>query len=103
METIGKKIIEALEGGLSAMQNGDPLRGWVCCRDCGRRKQVNATECMQSGWPKCCGCTMTIDLPSKDCAKCVHREEDWRDGGHCYMFREEPEGENCGQFEPRSN
>ena len=32
-----------------------------------------------------------------NCEQCLYRKPDWRDGGHCYMFRERP-GERCGQF-----
>lgn len=33
----------------------------------------------------------------EDCAGCLHRQEDWRDGGWCYMFREMP-SPTCTQF-----
>jgi hypothetical protein len=33
----------------------------------------------------------------RDCETCLYREEDWRDGGHCYMFREPP-GPTCAQY-----
>ena len=39
-------------------------RGKVWCRTCGREQNVNSAECLRSGWPKCCGYTMTIDHPS---------------------------------------
>lgn len=33
------------------------------------------------------------------CERCLYRAESWRDGGHCYMFRERPKRPNtCGQF-----
>jgi hypothetical protein len=38
-------------------------RGIVWCRECGRSQKVNSSECLRSGWPKCCGYTMTIDHP----------------------------------------
>lgn len=41
---------------------------------------------------------LTDLLPLMDCQNCFHRQEHWRDGGHCYMFREKPEGDRCGQF-----
>lgn len=41
------------------------------------------------------------NAPPKDCPNCQHRAEEWRDGGHCYMFREEPEGDKCAQFRPK--
>ena len=37
-------------------------------------------------------------LPPMDCENCVYHTESWRDGGHCYMFREQPSGDRCGQF-----
>lgn len=40
-------------------------RGQVWCRECGFTQKVNGAECLRSGWPKCCGYTMTIDAPTK--------------------------------------
>ena len=37
-------------------------------------------------------------LPIMDCQNCLYRQEEWRNGGHCYMFREQPAGDRCGQF-----
>lgn len=37
-------------------------------------------------------------LPLMDCDNCQHRQVTWRDGGHCYMFKDKPEGAHCGQF-----
>jgi len=48
------------------IRNARPLRGWVWCRNCMRRQRVNATRCLKHGWPKCCGCTMTIDPPNSE-------------------------------------
>ena len=39
-------------------------RGMVWCRTCGRSQSVDSADCLQHGWPKCCGCTMTIDHPA---------------------------------------
>lgn len=44
--------------------------------------------------------------PTKDCANCSYREEHLRDDGnggklHCYMFRDEPAGSVCGQFQAK--
>ncbi len=41
---------------------GSPERVW--CRKCGLSQPINAAQCLRSGWPKCCGCTMTIDPPA---------------------------------------
>lgn len=38
-------------------------RGKVWCRSCGVEQAVNSADCLRSGWPKCCGFTMTIDHP----------------------------------------
>lgn len=37
---------------------GNP--GTVECGSCGARKQVDTAECLASGWPSCCGSTMTL-------------------------------------------
>ncbi len=37
--------------------------GEVFCRHCGKGKSVDPAHSLQYGWPKCCGYTMTIDLP----------------------------------------
>jgi len=38
-------------------------RGFVWCKKCNRTQQVDSAECLRSGWPMCCGETMTIDSP----------------------------------------
>lgn len=35
-------------------------------------------------------------LPIKDCAACLYSKD--KQGGHCYMFKNEPEGDFCGAF-----
>lgn len=40
-------------------------RGKVWCLLCGSSRHVDGAECMRSGWPKCCGQTMTIDSPEE--------------------------------------
>ena len=40
-------------------------RGRVWCTKCGRTEKVDSDECFRSGWPKCCGYTMTIDSPTE--------------------------------------
>ena len=49
------------------MENCHPSlkRGMVWCTKCGRSEKVNTAICMQSGWPECCGYTMTIDSPEE--------------------------------------
>ena len=40
-------------------------RGQVWCFQCGRTEHVDSCECLQDGWPKCCGQTMTLDSPQE--------------------------------------
>lgn len=40
-------------------------RGQVWCLQCGATKRVDSAEAFRSGWPKCCGYTMTIDSPEE--------------------------------------
>ena len=40
-------------------------RGQVWCRQCGSTQRTDSAEAMRSGWPKCCGMTMTIDSPDE--------------------------------------
>ena len=40
-------------------------RGQVWCRKCGFTMSVVSGQCLQSGWPKCHGATMTIDSPEE--------------------------------------
>ena len=40
-------------------------RGQVWCIVCGHTEKVNSAGAMKTGWPKCCGYTMTIDSPSE--------------------------------------
>lgn len=40
-------------------------RGMVWCRQCGRSQRVDSAVALASGWPKCCGYTMTIDSPEE--------------------------------------
>lgn len=35
-------------------------------------------------------------LPVKECGQCLYKQDP--QGGHCYMFKTEPEGEFCGAF-----
>lgn len=39
-------------------------RGRVWCVLCNRTQEVDAAECLRSGWPKCHG-TMSIDSPEE--------------------------------------
>jgi hypothetical protein len=55
-------------------------RGRVWCTVCGRSQQVDAMDRLQSGWPECCGYTMTIDSPAK--------RKRLADGWHRYSTQE---------------
>lgn len=37
---------------------------WVQCTKCGKTINVDAERCLQSGWPECHGCTMSL-VPHK--------------------------------------
>lgn len=37
-------------------------RGLVYCRICGAIQRVDGAFCLRSGWRRCCGSTMTIDI-----------------------------------------
>jgi hypothetical protein len=38
-------------------------RGLVWCHRCGNWQGVDAAACLRSGWPECCGETMSVDSP----------------------------------------
>jgi len=40
-------------------------RGIVWCTTCGSSRSVDSSEALRSGWPMCCGYTMTIDSPEE--------------------------------------
>ena len=54
-------IVKRLGGfdGSMADAIGNPDKVW--CRTCNQSQPIDAAECLRSGWPKCCGYTMTID------------------------------------------
>lgn len=41
------------------------VRNQVWCRSCRRTERVDSAECLHTGWPQCCGQTMTIDPPEE--------------------------------------
>lgn len=43
-------------------------RGRVWCHECGKTQAVNSGECLRTGWPECCGQTMSIDSPEEHAA-----------------------------------
>ena len=40
-------------------------RGRVWCHACGRMEAVESAACLRSGWPRCCGATMSLDSPKE--------------------------------------
>ena len=40
-------------------------RGTVWCQECGTRRDVDPESCFASGWPTCCGYTMSLDSPKE--------------------------------------
>lgn len=48
-------------------------RGMVWCRTCGRSQRVDSAHALSSGWPKCCGYTMTIDSPAEQAARALEQ------------------------------
>lgn len=40
-------------------------RGQVWCHTCGGTVFVDSARCLQYGWPKCCGLTMSVDSPEE--------------------------------------
>jgi hypothetical protein len=41
----------------------------------------------------------TLVFTPKDCPNCVYRRDEWRDGGHCYFYRDEPDSQYCKHVE----
>lgn len=69
---MGKTVLDIARrvagGGLyDTLANCHPKlsRGMVWCTKCGRSEKVDSAECFASGWPECCGYTMTIDSPAE--------------------------------------
>lgn len=54
--------------GRAATTHHALARGQVWCTACGRTQRVDTAACLRSGWPKCCGQTMTIDSPEERAA-----------------------------------
>lgn len=44
-------------------------RNQVWCRKCGKTQKVDSGKCFKTGWPLCCGQTMTIDSPEEQKAQ----------------------------------
>jgi len=62
-----KKLAESMKKLPDTLATCHPklTRGQVWCFKCGRSQKVNTAECFRSGWPKCCGETMSIDSPEE--------------------------------------
>jgi hypothetical protein len=59
----------------------------------GKTYEWNELEGLPSPWA-----VFRNVLPDRDCPTCLYHNASWRDGGWCYMFREEPPGALCGQY-----
>ena len=61
------EILEAAAGLHDVLAKCHPKleRGRVWGRGCGATPKVDSAECLRSGWPRCCGQTMTIDGPKE--------------------------------------
>lgn len=57
--------LDGLRGLHQSIVNDVPQlkRGLVWCKTCHRERTVDAAACLRSGWPQCCGYTMTTDHP----------------------------------------
>lgn len=53
-------------------------RGQVWCRQCGSTQQVDGADCLRTGWPTCCGYTMTIDSPEEQPLSEWDLPQEWR-------------------------
>jgi hypothetical protein len=43
------------------------MNGSVICGRCQKTRTVDAAQCLRSGWPKCCGATMSLqDKPKEE-------------------------------------
>ena len=38
----------------------------VVCSKCGKKMEINFTDCLMNGWPKCCGYTMEMKRTKAD-------------------------------------
>ena len=47
---------KALDASLATINTGNRVR----CESCGVEITVNAAKCFRTGWPECCGETMTL-------------------------------------------
>lgn len=56
-----------------ANSHPDLIAGGVRCEKCGRTMKVDSAECLRSGWPKCCGYTMTL-LPARAAIRAAKEE-----------------------------
>jgi len=45
------------------------LGGRVFCPKCKTFRTVDAAKCLQHGWPRCCGATMSLHNPKPEAGK----------------------------------
>lgn len=57
-----------------------------------------AIACLQLSFPGIPYMMPPEMLPAMNCESCLYRTEAWRDGNYCYMFKDKPDGDRCGQF-----
>lgn len=58
--------LKLFEGSLAEIPQ--VKRGKVWCHQCGRVENAGV-ECFRTGWPKCCGYTMSLDSPEERAAQ----------------------------------
>jgi hypothetical protein len=56
---------ELMAGPISGKGPERLKRGQVWCLHCGKTENVVPSTCLDSGWPECCGKTMSIDSPEE--------------------------------------
>lgn len=66
-----KKKLQHLQHVIGNLDNmyesmASDLGNRVKCNTCKKEKQVDSAKCLRSGWPKCCGYTMTLLPPDKE-------------------------------------
>ena len=58
VETQLKRVFNDMGGMYESMAR--KMGNLVRCGTCGIERSVDPVKCLQSGWPKCCGYTMTL-------------------------------------------
>lgn len=59
------RLVRASEGLHDKLASESGIRvARVRCEKCGREFSVDGANCLQSGWPECCGYTMSLLRPN---------------------------------------